>query len=205
MLHRESPILNVNNKFLLNTSTTSLRPHLKKHHLELYMTLVKEKGWVNKLPGCRAKMHTCSQTSNQTATSQGEQPTIYNEANFHQLLLKFIIVNDQVCSHHFILTSNMLMQTFQSLNVVECRKFRELFHYLQPNLKESMVLHQTKLHGLVVNSWSQYFQALKSELAVGAPQPSWCFHLMFSYVSRQQWAGCLSPWTYGWIKIYDLT
>ena len=119
----------------------SLHPHLEKNHLELYMTLVKEKGWVNKLPGCRAKMHTCSQTSNQTATSQGEQPTIYDEANFHQLLLKFIIINDKVCSHHFILTSNTLMQTFQSLNVVECHEFRKLFHYLQPNLKESMVPH----------------------------------------------------------------
>src|SRR5216684_3145200 len=141
MLHRESPTQNANNEFSLNTSTTSLRPHLKKHHLELYMTLVKEKGWVNKLPGCQAKMHTRSQTSNQTATSQGEQPTIYDKANFHQLLLKFIIVDNQVCSHHFILTSNMLMQTFQSLNVVECHEFRKLFHYLQPDLKESMVPH----------------------------------------------------------------
>ncbi len=65
--------------------------------------------------------------------------------------------------------SNTLMQTFQSLNVVECHEFRELFHYLQPDLKESMVPHRTKLCGLVVNSWSQYFQALKSELTVGAP------------------------------------
>ncbi len=169
------------------------------------MTLVKEKGWVNKLPGYWAKMHTRSQMSNQTATSQGEWPTIYDEANFHQLLLKFIIVDDQVCSHCFILMSNMLMQTFQSLNVVECCEFCELFHYLWPDLKESMVPHWTKLRGLVVNSWSQYFQALKFELAVGAPQPSQCFHLMFSYVSRWQWAGCLSPWTYGQIKIYNLT
>src|SRR5258708_4652146 len=186
MLHRESPIQNANNEFLLNTSTTSLHPHLEKHHLELYMTLVKEKGWVNKLLGCRAKTHTRSQMSNQTATSQGERPTIYDEANFHQLLLKFIVVDNQVCSHCFILMSNMLMQTFQSLNVVECHEFHELFHYLQPNLKESMVPHQTKLCGLVVNSWSQYFQALKSELAAGAPQPSQCFHLMFSYVSSWQ-------------------
>ncbi len=97
------------------------------------------------------------------------------------------------------------MQTFQSLNVVECCEFCELFHYLWPDLKESMVPHWTKLRGLVVNSWSQYFQALKSELAVGAPQPSRCFHLTFSYVSRWQWARCLLPWMYGRIKIYDLT
>src|SRR5260370_7929185 len=124
--------------------------------------------------------------SNQTATSQGERPTIYDESNFHQLLLKFTVVDHQVCSHCFILMSNMLMQTFQSLNVVECHEFHKLFCYLQPNLKESMVLHQTKLRGLVINSWSQYFQALKSELTVGAPQPSWCFHLTFSFIFTLQ-------------------
>jgi hypothetical protein len=141
MLHRKTKPAKVKYEFSINTSNTSLRPHLERNHLELYMTLVKEKGWSNKLLGCQAKTHTRSQTSSQTATSQGERPTIYDEANFHQLLLKFIVADDQVCSHHFVLMSNMLMQTFQSLNVVECRKFRELFHYLRPNLKESMVPH----------------------------------------------------------------
>lgn len=76
------------------TSTTSLRPHIEKYHLELYLTLAKEKGWKILLPGLVSQAR-----SNEAATSQGERPDTFNESTFHQHLLNFIVADDQVCSH----------------------------------------------------------------------------------------------------------
>lgn len=107
MLHSKAKPAKVKYEYSIKTSNTSLRPHLERNHLELYMTLVKEKGWPNRLPGSQ-ETHTRSQMSSQTVGSQGEQHTIYDEADFHRLLTKFIVVDDQVCSHHFVSTSNIL-------------------------------------------------------------------------------------------------
>jgi hypothetical protein len=79
------------------TSTTSLRPHIEKFHLELYLTLAKENGWKILLPGLVSKAR--SQATNEAATSQGERPDTFDELKFYQYLLNFIVVDDQVCSH----------------------------------------------------------------------------------------------------------
>jgi hypothetical protein len=79
----------------------SLRPHLQRNHLELYMSLAKERGWEVKLPGLSSQAH--SQASSQVAASQGEQVDRFNESNFHALLVKFIIADDQVLSLHVFL------------------------------------------------------------------------------------------------------
>jgi hypothetical protein len=52
-------------------SMASLRPHIWKYHLELYLTLVKEKGW--KIPPGLISQ-TQSQVTNEAAAAQGEQP-----------------------------------------------------------------------------------------------------------------------------------
>ncbi len=80
------------------TLTTSLHPHLQKHHFKLYMSLAKERGWEIKFPGLSSQAH--SQASSQVAVSQGEQVDRFNESNFHTLLMKFIIADDQVFSLH---------------------------------------------------------------------------------------------------------
>lgn len=49
----------------------SLRPHIWKYHLELYLTLAKEKGW--KIPPGLISQ-TQSQVTNEAAAAQGEQP-----------------------------------------------------------------------------------------------------------------------------------
>jgi len=49
----------------------SLRPYIWKYHLELYLTLAKEKGW-KILPGLISQ--TQSQVTNEAAAAQGEQP-----------------------------------------------------------------------------------------------------------------------------------
>ncbi|KAH9007912.1 hypothetical protein EDB84DRAFT_1572462 [Lactarius hengduanensis] len=37
--------IEVNYQYSLNTSTTTLRGHIKKHHLDVYLTLAKARGW----------------------------------------------------------------------------------------------------------------------------------------------------------------
>ena len=78
------------------TLTTSLRPHLEKRHLGLYMSLAKERGWEVKLPSILKQAR--SQAS--VAASEGERPDAFSEIAFHERLVKFIVINDQVCSLH---------------------------------------------------------------------------------------------------------
>jgi hypothetical protein len=58
-------------KYSPKMSMASLRPYIWKYHLELYLTLAKEKGW-KILPGLISQ--TQSQVTNEAAAAQGEQP-----------------------------------------------------------------------------------------------------------------------------------
>lgn len=151
------------------TSTTSLRPHVEKYHLELYKTLAKQKGWKILLPGLLSQAR--SQATNE-ATSQGERPDKFDERTFHQHLLNFIVADDQVCPHLIFLClqcSCMCFPTLKSLNLVECREFRLLLLLLRNDLKEAMLPHRTKLRELIIQAWKQYFQVLRRDLAVCDP------------------------------------
>jgi len=88
------------------TSTTSLRPHIEKYHLEPYLILAKENGWKILLP--RLISQARSQATNEATTSWGERSIKFDENTFHQHLLNFIIADNQVCSHDLIMFT-MLM------------------------------------------------------------------------------------------------
>ena len=61
------------------------------------MSLAKERGWEMKLPSHR------SQASGVAAAAEGERPDLFSEIAFHEHLVKFIIVNDQVRSRHLFI------------------------------------------------------------------------------------------------------
>lgn len=79
----------LNYSYSLKTSTTSLRRHLEKNHLELYRQLAKEKQWKTLLPSLR---------SQQPSASENEQPDAFNEKTFQQYLVNFVVADDQVFS-----------------------------------------------------------------------------------------------------------
>ena len=83
-------------EYSYTTSTSSLRPHIEKYHLDLYQTLAKANGWTVYLPGLvsQAKSQAVSEV-----TTQGEQRDKFDVDTFHQHLLNFIIADDQVCTH----------------------------------------------------------------------------------------------------------
>jgi hypothetical protein len=82
----------------MKTSNTTLRPHIEKQHLDLYMSLVKEKGWAIMLPTLVSQAR--SQTSRAAAGSEDGRPDTFSVTALHERLIKFIVVNDQVRSRH---------------------------------------------------------------------------------------------------------
>jgi hypothetical protein len=77
-----------------NTSTTSLRPHIEKYHLEEYKLLADKHNWKSLLPGLVSQARS-------TAAAQLDQSdnlkVKFDEHTFHQYLLNFIVADDQVC------------------------------------------------------------------------------------------------------------
>src|SRR5215510_7610148 len=85
---------NVNFKFSHNTSNSSLRPHIEKHHLELFKTLAEARGWPIHLKGLVLQAQ--SQAASEAAASQVGQIVEFNQEALNQYLLSFIVANDQV-------------------------------------------------------------------------------------------------------------
>ena len=83
-------------KYSKNTSTTSLRPHIEKHHLQEYLRLYKEKGWKVLLPGLMSQARSQAASEASASRSRPDGRAEFSLQKFHQLLLKFIIADDQV-------------------------------------------------------------------------------------------------------------
>ena len=71
-----------------------------------------------------------------------------------------------LCISGILLYSQLVLK---SLNIVECCKFWVLLLLLQNDLKESMILHHTKLCELIIEAWKHDFQVLNLDLAVHLP------------------------------------
>ena len=124
------------------TLTTSLRPHIEKHHLKHYLTLAKKNGW--KILLLELVSQARSQATNEAATSQHERSIKFDENTFHQHLLNFIVTDDQVCSHDlissfYVYNAHACVFRPKSLNLVECPEFRQLLLLLRNNLNEAMI------------------------------------------------------------------
>lgn len=81
-----------------NSSTTTLRPHIEKYHLQVYLKMQKEHGWKILLPGLvsQAKSQAASAT-NSIQNLQEEAHEKFDEPTFLRYLIRFVVANDQVC------------------------------------------------------------------------------------------------------------
>ena len=75
------------------TSTSSLRPHIERHHLQLFQQLAKERGWKILLPGL---VSSARLQASIVDAAQGEQFEAFDKDTFHRKLLNFIVADDQV-------------------------------------------------------------------------------------------------------------
>jgi len=156
-----------NYQYSKSTSTTGLRGHIRKHHLELYMLLAPQKGWKPLLS--QAPSQVTTEAKALQVPRQGE----FDVQRFHRCLLNFIVADDQVrhlLSFLYLPCSCFLVSNCKSLNIVECPEFRQLLLLLQPDLKKS-IPHRTKIHTLLLQAWREYFQELRRDLAACFPHP----------------------------------
>jgi len=97
-VHDANPLkwdVKINYKFSVKSSTTTLRPHIERYHLPIYMVQQKAHGWKILLPGLVSQAK--SEAVAAVAQSQGELRPSFDEATFQRLLVNFIVADDQVC------------------------------------------------------------------------------------------------------------
>jgi hypothetical protein len=77
------------------SSTTTLRPHIEKYHLDAYRKEQKLQGWKILLPtlASQARSQAASETHSQ---NEGDRDR-FDEETFQRYLINFIVANDQVC------------------------------------------------------------------------------------------------------------
>ena len=97
-------------------STTILRAHLNRDHLELYLRTVQENGW-------DFSLHAQSQARSEAAALGVRRPDEFTERSFQQHILDFIIANDQVCS---CLSSFYVHYAHVELQVSECHRMSRI-------------------------------------------------------------------------------
>jgi hypothetical protein len=85
---------NIRFEYSTKTSNTSLRPHIERHHLDLFLQLAKENGWKVLLPGLVSQAR--SEATSAAASVSAERRGQFDESTFHQYLLNFIVADDQV-------------------------------------------------------------------------------------------------------------
>ncbi|KAF8808087.1 hypothetical protein BYT27DRAFT_7223827 [Phlegmacium glaucopus] len=87
----------------------TLRPHIEKYHLKLYLELQKARGWKILLPGL---------------VSQARSQAMLGMNSPQEDVLNFIVVDDQVCFS--VLVWFTLTNLSKLLNIIECCEFRAL-------------------------------------------------------------------------------
>lgn len=186
------------------TSTTSLRPHIERNHLDYYLSIYKEKGWAIQLPGLVSQAR--SQSAKEASASQVRRSGEFSQQKFHEHLLKFIVADDQVCDICVFFSCSLrlcfLVPNHKSLNVVECPEFRQLLLLLRSDLKDTDIPRRTKQRELLLQAWKEYFQVLRSNLAACLP-PSFRISSHF-FLSRPLWARSPLRWICGLINFADL-
>lgn len=88
-------------------STTSLRPHIEKHHLELYLELQKERGWEILLPTLVSQARSQARSTDMSAQERVRDK--FDEDTFHRYLVNFVVADDQVCLCIFWLRPDSLI------------------------------------------------------------------------------------------------
>jgi hypothetical protein len=91
-------------EYSVNSSNTSLRPHIEIHHLLLYTQLAEKYGWKIQLPGLMKSRSALTDGAPSPANSQREDK--FTERSFHEHLVNFIVADDQVRKAQFALLSN---------------------------------------------------------------------------------------------------
>ena len=138
------------------STTSTLRNHLCRLHLAVYVAKCKEMGWTKYLQpqdidGCQrlAPLHRAP----------------FSQDAFLEALVRWIIADDQVRRLTFPSESSLIL-VIQSIYVVEGREFRNLLLFLREGLEDKDIPHRTKIRTAIMRQFKEYYNVLKEELAV---------------------------------------
>jgi hypothetical protein len=145
----------------MTTANTNLKQHIKKFHRDLWLANAQKNRWKN----------LDSQVSTQSVASQGRPREEFDVDKFHQYILKFIVVDDQVSQICAPIVSVSHCFIAPSINVIKCLEFWNLLLLLQSNLQDVMIPHRTKVCQLILEAWSNSFKLLKVDLKVSLSPP----------------------------------
>ncbi|KAG1782525.1 hypothetical protein EV702DRAFT_1192199 [Suillus placidus] len=141
------------------TATGILCNHVLKFYLRVYITeLEKHKlkigaKEVQDLVDCGWTLAQMSKELNQnpeltlTLFAPVDDIPDFTIDEMHQQLIKFVVVDDQ------------------AMNLMECPEFWQLLQLLRKDLRKSDIPHRTKLCELIIETWYEYFEVLKQDLA----------------------------------------
>ncbi|KAG2062389.1 hypothetical protein BDR06DRAFT_1016327 [Suillus hirtellus] len=120
----------------LSTSNTPLHSHIHKVHIDLYLEESEKQQWP-------ISIHPVSDCLNEGWTFSKMQKQLQNST-----CIKFIVADDQ------------------AISVVKCPEFHQLLCLLWQDLKDSDILHHSKLQQLIIDAWNEYFAAIKLDLTL---------------------------------------
>jgi hypothetical protein len=145
------------------TGNSSLQSHLEGVHKNEYLQLCEANGWENLLP--RMKKEAGSANGDKQPGDPSTPRAPFSQGWLLKAMVNFIVADDQVrFMLHQYYTTNQI--AFQSINVVECREFRDLLLLLRQDLGDKDIPHRTKIREAIITAWKSWFIGLKRELAV---------------------------------------
>lgn len=173
--------------YAAKSGTSTLRGHLERWHLREYLELVEARNWpiwlnsvkhamglgysfvemrqavaeTGSLDGLRAR---ASATADKENSGGRSLLPAYSKEEFHKYLIAFIVADDQV--RHSSMSRPIPSLPEQSINLMECREFRDLLLFLRESLCDSDIPHRNYLRNKIMGTWGQYIASLTKELGV---------------------------------------
>jgi hypothetical protein len=133
--------------YLPSTANSNLRHHLESHHEDEYVETCKTNGWKMQLAKRAAKDSLVQTTLDSHTAPNAPARAKFSPQLFLQYLIKFIVADDQ------------------SINVIECREFRDLLLLLRSELQEKDIPHRTKIRESIIKAWKAHFEILRKDLS----------------------------------------
>jgi len=99
--------------------------------------------------------------------TQNDRPrSTFSRKSFLTHIINFVVVDDQASFNNILETYHIYLLGGQSINVIECREFRDLLLLMREDLQDKDIPRRTKLCEAIIKSWQAWFHTLKQNLAV---------------------------------------
>ena len=99
-------------------------------------------------------------------TPPSDNHKTYSREAFVDVLIEWIMVNDQVCMIILLITPSLLTLCPYSINVIENKQLRDIFLMLCKELKDEDIPHCTALCNRILEVWDKHLLNLGTQMGV---------------------------------------